>query len=181
MHRIESEETPSINVRLKTSGKGFAMKINIGQFFLDTLLFIRLCLPATVFIGLCTGIFIAFIAFLSTFSQIYPLLLYGAWPSLLIFYIIFGVAFTLFAAHLIHTSFGSEELRVQRHMASLSGLPFYVLCLLSIACTLYPVPGMDAANEFMSVLGFFGFGLVSFSYLILIRFFLQRFAKSLNP
>jgi hypothetical protein len=153
------------------------MKMNIGQIFLGTRLFLRLCLPATVFIGLCTGILIAFGSFLRTFSQTYPFIVGGSWLLLFIFYIIFGVAFIRFNARLIHGSFGSEELRVQRRMAALSGFPFYVLCLLFfmwgmiLFSGLYPESDMDGARIFMSMVGFLGFGLVSFSYLLLMRFF----------
>src|ERR1700730_6890196 len=107
------------------------MKITIRQIFLGVRLFIRLCLPATVFIGVCTGIFIAFISFLQFLSSITRdyRFIGEAWLLLFIFYIIFGVAFISFNARLIHRSFGSEELRVQRRMAVLSGLPFCGLCL----------------------------------------------------
>jgi len=167
--------------RLKTSRKGFAMKINMRQIFVGVRLLVRLCLPATVFIGLCTGMLIAFGAFLRTFSQPYPFIIVGvSWLSLLIFYIIFGVAFTRFNARLIHSSFESAELRVQRLMGTLSGLPFCALSLLclmnGILCILYPESDMVNAQVFVSAAGFLGFTLVSLSYLLLIRFFLGRSA-----
>jgi len=97
---------------------------------------------------------------------------------LLIFYIIFGVAFIHFNARLIHGSFRLEELRVQRRMAALCGLPFCVVCLLflmnGIVYILYPVSDIVGAQLWVSAVGFLGFGLVSFSYLLLIRFFLGR-------
>ena len=123
------------------------MKRTIGPLSLDLLLFLRLCLPATVFIGLCTGILLAFNPVLLLIDQITPrwwqeLLIGTAWLLLLILYIMFGVAFTHFAARLLRGSLGSEEWRVQRRMATLSGFPFYALCLFglmaTIACFLFP-------------------------------------------
>ncbi len=83
------------------------MKMNIRQIFLGARLLVRLCLPATVFIGLCTGIFIAFIAFLQFLENITrdERFFGGSWLSLLIFYIIAGVALIRFNARLIHSSF----------------------------------------------------------------------------
>src|SRR5437763_11160529 len=98
------------------------MKTTMRQIFLGIRLLVRLCLPATVFIGLCTGMLLPFNLVLQMLDQIAPRFIDGAWSSLLIFYIVFGVALICFNAHLIHRSFGSEELRVQRHMAALSGL-----------------------------------------------------------
>src|SRR5436190_20482046 len=102
------------------------MKINMTQIFLGVRLLVRLCLPATLFIGLCTGIFIAFIAFLQFLGNITRdgRFMGGSWLSLFIFYIICGVALIRFNVRLIHRSFGSEEVRVQRRMAFLSGFPF---------------------------------------------------------
>jgi hypothetical protein len=170
---------PSINDRWKTSRKGFAMKINIGQIFLGTRLFIRLCLPATVFIGLCTGILMAFGAFLRTFSQTYPSNVGGSWLSLFIFYIIFGVALIRFNARLIHSSFGSEELRVQRHMAALSGLPFYVVCLLCLMmCILSILSDENPVIVYAMAFGFLVFIFASCGYFLLIRFFLVKNRES---
>jgi hypothetical protein len=101
---------------------------------------------------------------------------------LLTFYIILGVAFTRFNARLIHGSFGSEELRVQRRMAALSGLPFYAFCLLFLMTGIivysfyFDAPDVCASIVFISIVGFLGFGLISFSYLLLIRSFLGRLA-----
>ena len=171
-----------MNERLKTSRKGLVMEITIRQILLGVRLLIRLCLPATVFIGLCTGIFIAFIAFLPFLNNITRDVRFfgGAWLSLFIFYIIFGVAFIRFNARLIHNSFGSEELRVQRRMAALSGLPFYALCLLFLMTGIIfysfysDAPDVCASTVFISMVGFLGFGLVSFSYSILIRLLKPR-------
>ena len=157
------------------------MKITIGPLSLDILLFFRLWLPATAFFGLCTGIFVAFDFVLLLIDQIAPpsrldLLIGTAWLLLLIFYILLGVAFTYFVAEFLRRSFGLEELRVQRRMAILSGVPFYSFCLLClwafIAC--FCSPDVDPAAVYASGVGFLGFGLVSFGYLLLLRFFLGR-------
>lgn len=150
--------------------------MNIGQIFLNIRLFFCLCWPATVFIGLCVGFFVAFLFFLSTIAQSGPLFVGGAWLLLFIFFMLFEVAFTLFAARRLYDAFGSEELRVQRRMASLSGCPFYVLCLLCFMMSLVGLlySEVNAPTVFASLLGFVGFGFVSLSYLLLIRFFSGR-------
>jgi hypothetical protein len=62
------------------------MNITIGKFSFDVLLLIRLWLPAIVFIGLCTGIFIAFDSLLLLLDQIAPGLIPVAWLSLFVLY-----------------------------------------------------------------------------------------------
>lgn len=157
------------------------MKITIGSISFDILLFLRLCLPAAVFIGLCTGILLAFQQVLLLLDQIAPGFIGWAWLSLLILYIILGVAFTYFVARLLRRSLGSEERRIRRRMALLSGFPFYVICLLCLivgllAGLLYPdSPDICGSIEFASLFGFVCFALVSCSYLLLLRFF------SFNP
>jgi hypothetical protein len=162
---------------MKIFRKDSAMKITIGPISLDIMLFLRLCLPTIVFIGLCTGILLAFNPVLLLLDQIAPGFIGAAWLLLLILYIILGVAFTYFAARLLRGSFASEELRVQRRMASLSGLPFYALCLLclmsTIVCILFP-DMVSGPTAFASEAGFVGFALVSCGYLLLVRFFLGR-------
>lgn len=156
------------------------MKITIGPISLDILLFLRLFLPATVFIGLCIGILLAFQQVLLLLDQIAPGFIEAAWLLLLILYITLGVAFTRFVARLLRrSSFGSEERRVQRRMALLSGFPFYALCLLFLmagllAGLLYPdAPDVCGSIVVGCILGFLCFGLVSCSYLLLLRFFLR--------
>lgn len=155
------------------------MKITLGPISFDILLFLRLCLPATVFIGLCTGVLLAFNLILWMLDQIAPGFIGGAWLLLLIFYIILGVAFTRFAARHLRSSFESEEWRAQRRMAILSGSPFYALCLFclisTIDCILFP-DTVTGPTTFASMVGFVGFALVSCSYLLLLRFFLGRSA-----
>ena len=156
------------------------MKITIGPISLDILLFVRLWLPAIVFVGLCMGTLLPFQQVLLLLDQIAPGLIGAAWLSLLIFYIILGVAFTRFVAYLLRSSFGSEERRVRRRMALLSGLPFYSLCLLCLMATLSAgvlytdSPDVCGSIAVAGAFGFVCFGLVSGSYLLLLRFFLGR-------
>jgi hypothetical protein len=161
------------------------MKITIGPISLDILLFLRLCLPATVFISLCIGILVAFQQVLLMLDQIAPGLIGAAWLLLLIFYIILGVAFTHFAARLLRGSFGSEERRVQRRMVILSGLPFYALCLFLLMVGIVILLDTDLQSIEMigavlafSLAGFIGFALISCCYVILTLFFLGRSAAA---
>jgi hypothetical protein len=156
------------------------MKITIGSISLDIFLFLRLCLPATLFIGVCTGILLPFNLVLRITAQIAPDLIGGAWLSLLIFYIVLGVAFTRFTAKHLHSSFGSEERHTQRRMAFLSGSPFYALCLLFLFMSIYSMifPDINALTAFVSIAGFFGFAIVSCSYFLLLHFFLSRLSAN---
>src|SRR5947199_8086316 len=104
------------------------MTMNTTPLFLRACLLARLCLPAIVFIGLCTGTLLVFGTILALVSEqiTHDMVLNGLlWLSLLIFYIVFGIAFIRFNAHLIRRSFESQALPIQRRMATLSGLPFY--------------------------------------------------------
>jgi|SRR5947207_2834089 len=154
------------------------MKITKEQIISFVLLLLRLCWPATVFIGLCTGMFLAFDSVLLLLDQIAPWFIGGAWLSLLIVYIILGVAFTLFSARRMRGLYRSEAVHIQGRMAVLSGLPFYAVWLLFLKMTISCLsdPNVDGAAVFFSVAGFFGFALVSLSYLLLLRFFLRRLA-----
>jgi len=163
------------------------MKILIGPITLDIGLFLRLCLPATVFIGLCTGILLAFnpvlllIDRIASHAWLWPLI-GTAWLLLLILYIMLGIAFTHFVARRLRASFGSKEFRVQRRMALVSGLPFYAICLLCFAATLVCVLFPDTVNPltaYISAAGFLGFALVSGGYLLLLRFLLGRSTTSI--
>lgn len=154
------------------------MKITIGPFSLDILLLLRLWLPPVVFIGLCTAFFfLPFHMLVLALGEVAPNLITIVWLSLLLLYIIAGVAFTYFYARFFRVSFASEDVRGQRSIAVLSGLPFYALCFLFLLYMMYclfspdDVPGLAA---FVSVLGFVGFALVSGAYLLLLRFFLRR-------
>jgi hypothetical protein len=138
---------------------------------------------------LCTGIFIAFIAFLQFLDNITrdERFFGGAWLLLLILYIILGVAFTHFAARLLRGSFGSEEWRIQRRMVILSGFPFYALCLFLLTAgiviildpDLHSIEMIGAVLAF-SLAGFIGFALISCSYVLLTLFFLGPFQKQLE-
>jgi hypothetical protein len=149
------------------------MKIIVGLISFIFLL-LRLCWPAIVFIGLCMGMILAFDPLLLLLDQIAPWLILWAWLSLLIVYIILGVVLILFSSHWLRALYGSEAAHVQGRMAVLSGLPFYATCLLflmmSIYCNLDPNVGGGAA--FVSVAGFFGFVLISCSYLFLLFLFM---------
>ncbi|GHO99267.1 hypothetical protein KSF_093150 [Reticulibacter mediterranei] len=154
------------------------MKITIGPLSFDILLLLRLWLPPIVFIVVCTVLFfVPFHMLLLFLDDVAPNLIGTAWLSLLIFYIIAGITFTSFYARFLRTSFMSEDGRVQRGTAVLSGLPFYALCFLFLLDMLYclfspdDVPGLAA---FVSVVGFVGFALVSAAYLLLLRFLLRR-------
>jgi hypothetical protein len=146
------------------------MKITKEQIISFVLLLLRLCWPATVFIGLCTGMFLAFDPVLLWLDQIAPWFIGGAWLSLLIIYIILGIAFLLFSVRRLRGLYGSKTVRVQGRMAILSGLPFYAVCLLFLKMSIYSVydPNVGGAAGFFSVAGFFGFVLVSLSYLLLL-------------
>src|SRR5690349_9353909 len=113
------------------------MKITKKQIISFVLLLLRLCLPATVFIGLCTGMLFAFNPVLLLLDQIAPWFIGGAWLSLLIVYIILGIAFTLFSSRRLRGLSGSEAVPVQGRMAVLSGLPFYAACLLFLLMSMY--------------------------------------------
>ncbi len=159
------------------------MKITMAQIFSGMLLLIRLWLPAIVFIGLCMGIFLAFDSVLLLIDQIAAptwlnTLIGIAWLSLFILYIMLGVAFTYLSARLLRRSFGSKELRVQRRMAILSGLPFYALCLLFLMTTIaFFILFSDTVNPvtaYASAAGFLLLSLASCGYWLLVRFLLGR-------
>jgi len=89
------------------------MTMNTTPLFLRACLLARLCLPAIVFIGLCTGTLLVFGTILALVSEqiTHDMVLNGLlWLSLLIFYIVFGIAFIRFNAHLIRRSFGSPSI-----------------------------------------------------------------------
>ncbi|MBV9710117.1 MAG: hypothetical protein JO011_04255 [Ktedonobacteraceae bacterium] len=150
------------------------MKITKEQIISFVLLLLRLCWPATVLIGLCTGMFLAFDPVLLWLDQVAPWFIGGAWLSLLIIYILLGVAFILFSARRLRCRYGSEAVHVQGRMAVLSGLPFYAICLFFLMTSIYTGydPNVSGAGAFFSVAGFFGFVLISLSYLLLLFFFL---------
>ncbi len=170
------EGKDALNERqIKDTRKGCCyMEITKEKIIAMVLLLIRLCWPAVAFIGLCTAMFIAFDPLLLWLDQVAHWFIGGAWLSLLIVYILLGIALILFSARQLRGLYGAEAAHVQGRMAVLSGLPFYSICLLflmtSISVGLDPNAGGAAA--FFSFAGFFGFVLISFSYVLLLFFFL---------
>lgn len=157
------------------------MKIRVGPISF-VLLLLRLWWPATAFIGLCAGMLLPFNLVLHMLDYIIaPRFIGVAWLLLLIVYILLGVAFTYIAARLLRRSFGSEEWRIQRRMAILSGFPFYALCLFFLTVgiviildtDLHSVEMIGAALVFY-LAGSILFALTSGSYVILTLFFLRR-------
>jgi hypothetical protein len=150
------------------------MKITKEQIISFVLLLLRLCWPATVFIGLCTGMFLAFNPVLLWLDQIAPWFIGWAWLSLLIIYIILGITFILFSAHRLRSLYGSKTGRIQGRMAILSGLPFYTVCLLFFVTGVLSIndPNEGGAAAFFGAAGLFGFILISLSYLLLLFSFL---------
>jgi hypothetical protein len=168
-----------MNKILELSRKDSIMKITIGPFSLDILLLLRLWLPPIVFIGLCTALFfLPFHMLLLTLDDVAPNLIGIAWLSLLLLYIIAGIAFIYFYTRFLRASFASEDARGRRNMAVLSGLPFYALCFLFLLDLIYYMffspDDAPALAGFVAVLGFVGFALISGAYLLLLRFFLRR-------
>lgn len=150
------------------------MKITKEQIISSVLLLLRLCWPATAFIGLCAGMFLAFDLVLLWLDQVAPSFIGGAWLSMLITYLLLGIAFTLFSVRRLRSLYGSEIVRVQERMAVLSSLPFYTLCLLFLWMSISNIsnPNASGAAALFSVAGFVGSALVSFSYPLLLLFFL---------
>ena len=143
------------------------MKIMLRIVLESIRLFALVCLPVTVFLSLCTGIFIAFV-FLHLF------LFDGALLWLLIFYIIVEVAFTYFHARIIYKYFSSKKILVQRCIVALGGLSFYILCY--YFCGL-----LSSLQLLLDNFVFVVINTMSFSYLLLLWLFWRRFAKKLNP
>lgn len=137
----------------------------------------RIFLPTTVFILLCTGIFVAFL----TCLQLLPDSLkppVGMSIYCLGFFILFiglEVVFILFAAKFLRKHFGHKELPAQRFVVFLSGVPFYIVEILFILTFVYSNdPTIPAAALFMSAAGFLGVFIMSCIYLFLTWFLLKR-------
>lgn len=139
------------------------------------ILLIYLWLPVVVFVSICGGIFLLFLFGLNVFEWIFasePYLLASAWLLLLLLYIALGVIFTRFEARHIRRVFADLENHIQRRLIFLSGLPFYVLCIL---CAVGGFLSDNAASIFVvGVVGGLGFALTSLGYLILMHFFSAR-------
>jgi hypothetical protein len=151
------------------------MKLNRVQIVSNIWLLIRLCVPVTVFIVVCTGLLLPFDGLLLWLDQVAPNLIGLAWLSLLIIYIVGGVALIRLVAGLLRRFFGSEEVRVQERMVFLSGVPFYVSCLLFFLVGLFELfdPNTGAGAAFFSLVGFFAFCLITVIYLYLTGSFLK--------
>lgn len=159
------------------------MKITLGPISFDILpllrfclLLFRVCLPATIFIVLCTLLFLGFFPVLYWLDDHALNLIGWAWLTLLLLYIVLGVAFTFFTARYLQRIFGSEPKAVRRAMALLSAAPFYAILtlfvLMFIASIVDPVD--CAAGLFLAFVGTIGFGLICVAYLLLLRLFSGR-------
>lgn len=151
------------------------MKLNRAQIISGIWLLIRLCGPVIVFIFVCTALLLPFDALLLWLDQVAPNLIGVAWVSLLIIYIFGGVGLTRVVAGLLHRFFGSEEVRVQERMVFLSGIPFYVTCLLFFVMGVLEMfdPNTGGGAAFFALVGFFGFCLITVIYLHLTGSFLK--------
>jgi hypothetical protein len=151
------------------------MKSNKEQIISFALLLIRLCGPGTVFIGLCTFMIFAFDPVLLLLDQIAPWFIGGAWLSLLIIYILLGIAFIFFEARFLRKHFGHKKLPIQRFIVFLSGIPFYTVEILFILTFVYSNnPNISTAALFISAVGSLGFFIISCVYFFLTWFLLKR-------
>ena len=103
------------------------MNITREQIYSATRSLLRILLPATVFIILCTGIFVAFLTCLQLIPDSQkppvPISTYGL--GFLILFIVLEVAFIFFEARFLRKHFGQKELPIQRLVVFLSGIPFF--------------------------------------------------------
>ena len=153
------------------------MNITLEQIYSATRLLLRIFLPATVFIILCTGIFVAFFTSLQLIpdSQKPPVPISIYWLGLLILFIVLGVAFSFFEARFLRKHFGHKELPTQRFVVLLSGIPFYTVGILFILTFVYSNgPTIPAAALFASAVGALGFFIISCVYFFLTWFLLKR-------
>ena len=153
------------------------MNITLEQIYSATRLLLRIFLPATVFIILCTGIFVAFFTSLQLIpaSQKPPVPMSIYWLGLLILFIVLGVAFSFFEARFLRKHFGHKELPIQRFIVLLSGIPFYIVEILFILTFVYSNdPNIPAAALFVSAVGSLGFFIISCVYFFLTWFLLKR-------
>ena len=136
---------------------------------------IRLCWPACVLIGLCLVILCVLDPASLGFGQVTPWFSGGGWLLLLSICLILYVAFTFFSVRRLRGLYGSQTVQVQGSMATLSGLPFYAICLLFLLIIINAIrdPAVDNGAMFFGVAGFAGFVLVSLSYLLSLFFFLD--------
>ncbi len=148
------------------------MKIIIGPITFDILQIIRACLPATIFICFCVGIFLGSLEMIPDSGLNSIGIALAVWLGLLLVYIVLGVIFTYLTARFFHRSFGMEDQHVQTKIALVSGIPFYAVSLLGLIGTVYGYTSGGAS--FTSLLAFIGFISISIGYLLLLRFFSKR-------
>ena len=153
------------------------MNITLEQIYSATRSLLRIFLPATVFIILCTGIFVAFLTCLQLIpdSQKPPVPISIYCLGFLILFIVLEVAFSFFEATFLRKHFGHKELPIQRVVVFLSGIPFYVVEILFILTFVYSNNhNIPAAALFVSAVGSLGFFIISCIYLFLTFFLLKR-------
>src|SRR5450631_2339608 len=108
------------------------MKITREQIYSATRSLLRILLPATVFIILCTGIFVAFLTCLQLIpdSQKPPVGICTYGLGFFILFIVLEVVFIFFEVRFLRKHFGHKELPTQRFVVFLSGIPFYTVEIL---------------------------------------------------
>ena len=153
------------------------MNITLEQIYSATRSLLRIFLPATVFIILCTGIFVAFLTCLQLIpDSLKPPVTFSTYClGLLILFIVLEVAFIFFEARFLRKHFGHKELPIQRFVVFLSGVPFYTVEILFILTFVYSNdPNIPAAALFVSAVGSLGFFIISCVYFFLTWFLLKR-------
>ena len=153
------------------------MNITFEQIYSATRSLLRIFLPATVFLILCTGIFAAFLACLLLLadSQKLPVSFSIYCLGFLILFLVLGVAFCFFEARFLRRHFGHKELPSQRFVVFLSGIPFYIVEILFILTFVYSNdPNIPTVALFVSAVGSLGFFIISCVYFFLTWFLLKR-------
>ena len=153
------------------------MNITLEQIYSATRSLLRIFLPATVFIILCTSIFVAFLACLQLIpDSLKPSIPFSIfWLGLFILLIVLGVVFIFFEARFLRKHFGHKELPIQRFVVFLSGIPFYIVDILFILTFVYNNdPNAPAAALFVSAVGSLGFFILSCIYFFLTWFLFKR-------
>src|SRR5690242_19169649 len=108
---------------LYTFGMNTTMKRIIGPLTFDIFQIIRACLPATIFICICIGVFLVCLEMIPDSDTNYSIgIVLAAWLGL---YIVLGVIFTYLTARFFHRSFGMKDQHFQTKIALVSGIPFY--------------------------------------------------------
>lgn len=151
------------------------MNITREQIYAAIRFLLRIFLPATVFIILCTGIFAAFLACLQFLPESLKIGASIYWLGILVLFIVFGVAFCFFEARFLRKHFGHKEIPAQRLIVFLSGIPFYTIGILFIITFIGSNdPNIPAAALFASAVGSLGFFIISCVYFFLTWSLLKR-------